>query len=57
VDLEEAIGSVESTKAVYDKMLELKIANAQVNTPITSIKLFTDIILGNRELCELFGRQ
>ncbi|QRV75410.1 pre-mRNA-splicing factor SYF1 [Ceratobasidium sp. AG-Ba] len=30
VDLEEAIGTVESTKAVYDKMLELKIANAQV---------------------------
>ncbi|KAF8699260.1 HAT (Half-A-TPR) repeats protein, partial [Rhizoctonia solani] len=30
VDLEEAIGTVDSTKAVYDKMLELKIANAQV---------------------------
>lgn len=30
VDLEESIGSVESTKAVYDKILDLKIANAQV---------------------------
>jgi pre-mRNA-splicing factor SYF1 len=30
VDLEESIGSVESTKAVYDKILELKIANAQI---------------------------
>jgi pre-mRNA-splicing factor SYF1 len=30
VDLEESIGSVESTKAVYDKIMELKIANAQV---------------------------
>ncbi|OCF37080.1 pre-mRNA-splicing factor SYF1 [Kwoniella heveanensis CBS 569] len=29
-DLEESIGSVESTKAVYDKIMELKIANAQV---------------------------
>ncbi|BEI83987.1 hypothetical protein CcaverHIS002_0405910 [Cutaneotrichosporon cavernicola] len=28
-DLEESIGSVESTKAVYDKIMELKIANAQ----------------------------
>ncbi|GAA5982044.1 hypothetical protein JCM11641_004307 [Rhodosporidiobolus odoratus] len=30
VDLEESIGSPETTKAVYDKILELKIANAQV---------------------------
>ncbi|GAA5831647.1 hypothetical protein JCM11251_000780 [Rhodosporidiobolus azoricus] len=30
VDLEESIGSPETTKAVYDKMFELKIANAQV---------------------------
>ncbi|KAI5477842.1 pre-mRNA-splicing factor SYF1 [Pseudohyphozyma bogoriensis] len=30
VDLEESIGSVESTKAVYNKMFELKIANAQI---------------------------
>jgi pre-mRNA-splicing factor SYF1 len=30
VDLEESIGNVESTKAVYDKILELRIANAQV---------------------------
>jgi pre-mRNA-splicing factor SYF1 len=30
VDLEESIGTVESTKAVYDKIMELKIANAQV---------------------------
>ena len=30
VDLEESLGSVESTKAVYDKILELRIANAQV---------------------------
>ncbi len=29
VDLEESIGSVESTKAVYDKIIDLKIANAQ----------------------------
>lgn len=30
MDLEESIGSVESTKAVYDKILELRIANAQL---------------------------
>ncbi|KAJ7090252.1 hypothetical protein B0H15DRAFT_907153 [Mycena belliarum] len=30
VDLEESIGSVETTKAVYDKILELRIANAQI---------------------------
>lgn len=30
VDLEESIGTVESTKAVYDKVLELRIANAQI---------------------------
>jgi Tfp pilus assembly protein PilF len=30
VDLEEALGSVENAKEVYDKILELKIANAQV---------------------------
>ena len=30
VDLEESIGSVETTKKVYDKIFELKIANAQV---------------------------
>jgi pre-mRNA-splicing factor SYF1 len=30
VDLEESIGSVETSKAVYDKIFELKIANAQV---------------------------
>ncbi|KAI5983799.1 hypothetical protein EDD15DRAFT_2313680 [Pisolithus albus] len=30
VDLEESIGTVESTKAVYDKIMELKIANAQI---------------------------
>ncbi|ODO00661.1 pre-mRNA-splicing factor SYF1 [Cryptococcus wingfieldii CBS 7118] len=30
VDLEESIGNVESTKAVYDQIMELKIANAQV---------------------------
>ncbi|GAA5954628.1 hypothetical protein JCM10213_002934, partial [Rhodosporidiobolus nylandii] len=30
VDLEESIGTVESTKAVYDRLFELKIANAQV---------------------------
>ena len=28
-DLEESIGTVDSTKAVYDKIMELKIANAQ----------------------------
>ncbi|KAJ3218944.1 Pre-mRNA-splicing factor SYF1 [Clydaea vesicula] len=30
VDLEESIGTVESTKVIYDKILELKIANAQI---------------------------
>ncbi|KZO99493.1 spliceosome complex protein [Calocera viscosa TUFC12733] len=30
VDLEESIGSVQSTKQAYEKILELKIANAQV---------------------------
>lgn len=30
VDLEESIGTIESTKAVYDKIFELKIANAQI---------------------------
>lgn len=30
VDLEESIGSVDTTKTVYDKILELRIANAQV---------------------------
>ncbi|CAG8589238.1 24475_t:CDS:10 [Dentiscutata erythropus] len=30
VDLEESIGTVESTKAVYDRILELKIANPQI---------------------------
>jgi pre-mRNA-splicing factor SYF1 len=30
VDLEESLGTVESTKGVYDKILELRIANAQI---------------------------
>lgn len=30
VDLEESLGTVESTKGVYDRILELKIANAQI---------------------------
>lgn len=30
VDLEEGVGTVESTKAVYDRIMELKIANAQI---------------------------
>ncbi|THH33001.1 hypothetical protein EUX98_g1190 [Antrodiella citrinella] len=30
VDLEESLGAVASTKAVYDKILELRIANAQI---------------------------
>ena len=30
VDLEESIGSVETTKAAYDKIMELRIANAQI---------------------------
>jgi pre-mRNA-splicing factor SYF1 len=30
VDLEESIGTVGSTKATYDKILELRIANAQI---------------------------
>lgn len=30
VDLEESLGTVATTKAVYDKILELRIANAQI---------------------------
>ena len=30
VDLEESIGTVESAKAVYEKIMDLRIANAQV---------------------------
>ncbi|KAH6918754.1 spliceosome complex protein [Coprinopsis sp. MPI-PUGE-AT-0042] len=30
VDLEESIGTVQSTKSVYDKILDLRIANAQI---------------------------
>lgn len=30
VDLEESLGTIESAKAAYDKVLELKIANAQI---------------------------
>lgn len=30
MDLEESIGTVETTKSVYDKILELRIANAQI---------------------------
>ncbi|KAG6836647.1 hypothetical protein H0H93_005477 [Arthromyces matolae] len=30
VDLEESFGTIETTKAVYDKILELRIANAQI---------------------------
>ncbi|KAI0831159.1 spliceosome complex protein [Trametes gibbosa] len=30
VDLEESLGTVETTKAVYDKILDLRIANAQI---------------------------
>jgi len=30
VDLEESIGTVETTKSVYDKIFELRIANAQI---------------------------
>ena len=30
VDLEESLGTVESAKAVYDKILDLRIANAQI---------------------------
>lgn len=30
VDLEESVGTVDSTKAVYDKILEIKIANPQI---------------------------
>ena len=30
VDLEESIGTVETAKSVYDKILELRIANAQI---------------------------
>lgn len=30
VDLEESIGTTASTKAVYEQMMELKVANAQI---------------------------
>lgn len=30
IDLEESVGSIESTKAVYDKVMDLRIANPQV---------------------------
>ena len=30
IDLEESLGTIDSAKAAYDKVLELKIANAQV---------------------------
>ena len=30
MDIEESIGSVDTAKAVYDKILELRIANAQI---------------------------
>ncbi|KAG2036109.1 hypothetical protein BDR03DRAFT_1012018 [Suillus americanus] len=30
VDLEESIGTIELTKAIYNKIIDLKIANAQV---------------------------
>ncbi len=30
VDLEESVGTVDTAKAVYDKILELRIANAQI---------------------------
>lgn len=30
IDLEESLGTIESAKAAYDKVLELKIANAQI---------------------------
>ena len=30
VDLEESIGTVETTKEVYDRIMELRIANAQI---------------------------
>ncbi len=36
VDLEESVGSVESTKAVYDRILELKIATPQIITNYAS---------------------
>lgn len=39
VDLEESIGSVETTKKVYDRIFELKIANAQVRLTIQIVLL------------------
>lgn len=30
IDLEESLGTIDSAKAAYDKVLELKIANAQI---------------------------
>jgi hypothetical protein len=41
VDLEESIGTVETTRAVYDKILELRIANAQVRS--TTVRSCRDL--------------
>lgn len=37
VDLEESIGTVETTQKAYDSIFELKIANAQVSYPFPRI--------------------
>ncbi|KAJ2916820.1 hypothetical protein MD484_g3570, partial [Candolleomyces efflorescens] len=41
IDLEEAIDTVEAAKAVYDKILELRIANAQIIVYERGVELFT----------------
>jgi pre-mRNA-splicing factor SYF1 len=58
VDLEESIGTVETTKAVYDKILELRIANAQVggvsylNFSILIISIYLKIIVNYAQFLE-----
>lgn len=37
VDLEESIGTVESTKEVYDRIMDLRIANAQVRYSVGAL--------------------
>jgi pre-mRNA-splicing factor SYF1 len=45
VDMEESIGTVETTKAVYDKILELRIANAQVGNKFLMRRCDIDICI------------
>lgn len=55
-DLEESLGTVESTKAVYNKMLDLKIATPQI---ILNYATFLQVggapVWATLFLCRLFG--